>query len=177
MTIRRIKIIVNIFSALYVVGCLNSCANETPTKYFYSETKRGDLWRIPLIEPYEIVSPTNQDWNLIIKNAHLISKDYFNPGEEYGFQLSNIDSLAIEDSVIIVKSRVAYWPKLSGDYRTTLMIDTKTNEQLIFSNTHHQKELDFKIQELKIKNIRFYDFAEVVIQFQSRQKLPEGWQH
>ena len=70
---------------------LLSCQNKGKQDDFYSSTKRGDLWRVPLLKPLEVVSPTNSDdWFLIINQPKLSHKDYFNPGDEYEFQLSNL---------------------------------------------------------------------------------------
>src|SRR5688500_12580529 len=119
----KIKII--IFSLLFFA--LFSCQSKTKKDDFYSYTKRWDLWRVPILEPYEIISPTNTgDWFFVIKNPKLRHADYFDPGDEYEFQLSSIDSLGIADSVLIFKSRMQYWPKLGGDNNTTLFVNAKT---------------------------------------------------
>lgn len=155
---------------------LLSCWNKTRQDDFYTSTKRWDLWRVPILKPYEIVSPTNNDaWFLIIKHPKLSNKDYFNPGDEYEFQLTSIDSVGLADSVLVFKSRSHYWPKLGGDYPTTLLIDAKTKEQFIYSNEHHQAEIRKKLKSMKSENIRLYSFDKIKNDFQTRGILPEGW--
>lgn len=161
---------------LLLLATLISCQNETRQDDFYSYTKKWDLWRVPILDPYEIVSPTNSDdWFLIIKQPKLSHKDYFNPGDDYEFQLTNIDSVGVADSILVFKSRREYWPKLSGEYATTLIINTKTKEQFIFSDEHHQSEIRQKLKSLKVENMLLYSFEEVKQDFQTKQILPKGW--
>ena len=155
---------------------LLSCRNKPKQDDFYSSTKRWDLWRVPIQKPFEIVSPTNDDaWFLIIKHPKLIHKDYFNPGDEYEFQLTSIDSVGVADSILVFKSRRHYWPKLSGDYPTTLIIDTKTKEQFIFSNEHHQTEIIQRLKSLKAENMTLHSFDQVKRDFQTNRTLPKDW--
>jgi hypothetical protein len=155
---------------------LLSCQNKGKQDDFYSSTKRWDLWRVPILKPFEIVSPTNSDdWFLIINQPKLSHKDYFNPGDEYEFQLTSIDSVGVADSILVFKSRRHYWPKLSGDYRTTLIINAKTKEQFIFSDEHHQSEIRRTLKSLKAENIFLYSFDEVKKDFQTKGILPESW--
>ena len=128
------------------------------------------------MEPYEVVSPTNSDdWFLIIKHPKLSHKDYFNPGNEYEFQLTSIDSVGVAGSVLVFKSRSFYWPKLSGDYRTTLIINAKTGEQFIYSDEHHKSEIKQKLKSLQVESVPLYNFEKVKREFQTKRKLPEGW--
>jgi hypothetical protein len=153
-----------------------SCQNKAKQDDFYSSTKRWDLWRVPILKPYEIVSPTNDDaWFLIIKYPKLSHKDYFNPGDEYEFQLTSIDSVGVADSILILKSRSYYWPKLSGDYPTTLIINAITDEQFIFSDEHHQSEIRKKLKSLYVDSAVLYCFEKVKNDFQTKKILPKGW--
>jgi hypothetical protein len=157
---------------------LLSCQNKSQQDDFYSTTKRWDLWRVPILKPFEIVSPTNSDdWFLIINQPKLSHKDYFNPGDEYEFQLTSIDSVGVADSILVFKSRRHYWPKLSGDYRTTLIINAKTKEQFIFSDEHHQSEIRQKLKSLNAENIVLYSFDKVKKDFQTKGILPEKWRN
>lgn len=166
----------NIAVILLLFTALLSCQGRTKKANFYSYTKKWDLWRVPILEPYEIISPTNsEDWTLIIKHPKLSHKDYFNPGDEYDFQLTSIDSVGVADSILIFKSQSLYWPKLSGDYRTTLIINAKTKEQFIFSDKHHQSESRQKLKSLKAENIPLFSFDKVKQDFQTKRTLPEGW--
>ena len=155
---------------------LLACQNKAKQDDFYSSTKRWDLWRVPILKPYEIVSPTNDDaWFLIIRHPQLSHKDYFNPGDEYEFQLTSIDSVGIADSILVFKSRSYYWPKLSGDYPTTLIINAKTKEQFIFSNEPHQLEIRQELKTLNVEDAIPYSFEKVKNDFQAKGILPKGW--
>lgn len=166
----HVAVILLLFSALL------SCQSKTNKADFYGYTKRGDLWRVPILEPYEIVSPTNSDdWTLIIKHPKLSHKDYFNPGDEYEFQLTSINSVGVADSILVFKSQRLYWPKLSGDYKTTLIINARTKEQFIFSDVHHQSEIRQKLKSLKAENTTLYSFDKVKRDFQVKRTLPQGW--
>lgn len=154
-----------------------SCNFSTDHKNdFYSYSKSGDLWRVPLIEPYEIISPTNSgsdDWFLVIKNHNIEGPKYFRSGDE--FQLSSIKTIGILDSVIVATNENEYWPKLSGQYSSTLIIDLKTNRQFLYSNTHHVEELKETMRDLKIEKIKMLEWNKIKNDFLENLKLPEDW--
>lgn len=143
---------------------------------FYSYTKSGDLWRVPLLDPYEIVSTSNSglnDWCLILANHKIEGPNYFRSSDR--FSLSSIKSLGIQDSVIVVTNENQSWPKLSGQYSSTLIIDMKTGDQFLYSNEHHDTNIKSKTHELQIEGIQMLDWEQVKDEFMSHQKLPENW--
>jgi hypothetical protein len=71
--------------------------------------------------------------------------------------------------------RSYYWPKLSGDYPTTLIINAITDEQFIFSDEHHQSEISKKLKSLHVDNAVLYSFEKVKNDFQTKRILPKGW--
>ncbi|HEY0066173.1 MAG TPA: hypothetical protein VGB46_02385 [Flavisolibacter sp.] len=165
-----------ISAILLLIAIFFSCRDKTRKADFYSYTKKWDLWRVPILEPFEIVSPTNSgDWFLIIRQPGFTHKDYFNPAGKYEFQLTFIDSVGVADSVLVFKSRSHYWPRLSGDYKTTLIIKANTNEQFIYSDVHHQREIGQKLKGLGVENVQLYSFEKVKQDFQAKQILPKGW--
>jgi hypothetical protein len=165
-----------ISAILFLIAISFSCQHKTKKPDFYSYTKNGDLWRVPILEPFEIVSPTKEgEWFLIIKQPRLAHRDYFHPDNKYEFQLASIDSVGVADSILVFKSRSRYWPKLSGDYKTTLLIRASTNEQFIYSDVHHQREMRQKLKELGAEDIQLHSFKKVKQDFQERKALPKGW--
>lgn len=167
-------------SLVYLLAILSACTScnfiSNSKDNFYSYSKSGDLWRVPLIEPFEIVSPTNSssnDWFLIIKNHKIDGPNYFRSGDE--FQLSSIKTIGILDSVIIATNENEYWPKLSGQYPSTLILDLKTKKQFLYSNKHHSSELNEKLIELKIEEIEMLEWEKVKNDFLEKTKLPEQW--
>ena len=160
----------------FLFTALLACQNEIKKSDYYSYTKRWDLWRVPLLEPYEIASPTNSDdWFFILKNPRFSHKDFFDAGEGTDFQLTNIDSIGLKDSIVIIHSQRHYWPKLSGEYRTTLIVDARTHKQFIFSDEHHRTELKHQLKSLKVENVKLYLFQQVRNEFQSTMELPKDW--
>ena len=157
--------------ALLFLGCKTNSTKHD----FYSYSKSFDLWRLPLIEPIELISATNsRDWFLVITNPNFQNPDFFSNG---GFQLSDIESVGLQDSVIVIHSSSLYWPKLSGSYNTTVIINTKTNEKYIYSNQHHSKDLNARLTGLGIKSIKLYPLGNLLKSFQANLSLPKEWSH
>lgn len=156
---------------------LNSCSTEsnTPTD-FYSSAKDADLWRVPLIEPYEVVSPTNSelnDWFIILKNPKISGPDFTLFGDE--FQFTNITSIGIQDSIIVVENTDHNWPALSGAYSSVLIINSKTNQSFIYSKEHHSDEINAKYDELGIEKIKLYSWSTLKNDFLENSKFPNEW--
>jgi hypothetical protein len=150
--------------------------SNSEEKDFYSFSKSGDLWRVPLIEPYEVVSPSNSgsnDWFLIIRNNNIEGPNFYNIDD--AFQLSSIKEIGIFDSVIVAKSESVYWPKLSGEYPSTLIIDVKTGKQYLYSDQHHQSELNETLVKLEIEEIKMFKWDKVKNDFIPNMKVPEDW--
>lgn len=156
---------------------LQSCENSAKqSDDFYSATQKEDLWRVPLIEPYEIVSPTNSelnDWFLIIDTNELQGPDFTCFGNE--FQFTNIQQIGIKDSMIVICNDLEYWSLLSGQYPSTLIINAKTGEKFIYSNTHHSKKIEEKMHELHVNGIELLTWSEVKTDFLEHQQLPKSW--
>ena len=154
-----------------LTGCHSASSHKND---FYSYQKESDLWRFPLLQPYELISPTNSnDWFLVLNNPRFDNPDHFN--QEGEFQLSYIDSVAVVNNVIVVSSSGQYWPKLSGTYETTVVIDTKGKRSFIYSNQHHGKAMQDKLKELNAGVIRLYPLDSLVKQFQAELTLPGEW--
>lgn len=164
------KPIYSILFALLFIGCNHNSSKQD----FYSYSKSFDLWRLPLLEPYELISPTNSGyWFLTIKNPGFKNPDFYISGNE--FQLSNIESIGILDSVIVIHSTNIYWPKLSGSYNTTLIIDSKNENKYIYSDQHQRSALNDKLGELNVKSIKLYPIESVLKSFQADLSLPKEW--
>lgn len=152
-----------------------SCVSEQEEKSdFYTTQKEFDLWRVPLLEPYEIVSPNNaNDWFLILEDPHISGPDFMLNGRE--FQLTNITKIGIKDSVIVIENRDQYWPKLSGMYSSVLIINPKTNNHLIYSKEHHQDEIQLKTKEFDLNGIHMVSWSKIRDDYQKKGELPEEW--
>ena len=151
---------------------LVSCRSKSNAENFYSYNRDFDLWRFPLIEPYELISPTNSgDWFLVIPNHKFKHKDFFSSSTE--FHLSNIDSVAILDSLIILHCKNLYWPKLSGMYNTTVLLNNRNGIHYIFSVDHHKKEFIDTLSSLSTSAPRMHDLSKLVDSFTKDLKLPD----
>lgn len=170
------KVLVFLFAAICILSGCGGFSSNSNEDEFYTSTKTGDLWRVPLIKPYELVSPTNSnlnDWFLIISSKNLQGKDFFKAGAE--FQFTSIQQIGIKDSIIVVSNDQQFWPLLSGQYPSTLIIDATTDEFFIYSNTHHAQQIEAKIKALKVETIEMLNWNDVLNNFQKKQRLPESW--
>ncbi len=160
--------------ALLISGLLTSCSGLTGKDDFYSYTRSDDLWRLPLAEPYELISPTNtpDGWFLVLKPHPNLHPDYVAIGDE--FQLSSIDSAGLLKSVIVLHSTNVYWPRLSGSYQSTLILDTASHKVWLFPDQQGNK-IRSRLSELKVSYIRLLPIEPIVRNFQDSLKLPDGW--
>ena len=158
------------FFLLFLAGCTPVTCKQD----FYSTTRSGDLWRLPLAEPYELISPTNTatDWFLVLKPHPDLHPDYVSTGDE--FQLSSIDSAGLLKSVIVLHSTNVYWPRLSGSYQSTLILDTTSHKVWLFPD-HQGEKISSRLSELKVTGIHLLPIDPIIRTFQDSLKLPEGW--
>jgi len=166
---------------------LNSCeffseknpeeAEKAEEEYFYSSKKDGDLWRVPLVRPYEMVSPMNSnlnDWYLSVDHPNITGPGY-NPSSTE-FQFGGVYHIGIRDSIIRLDNENDHWPTFAGMYPTTLLINTKTHELFIARTKENKKELDDQLRAWGIAgemNMHFWD--EVKDSYQKTGKLPTNW--
>lgn len=164
------------FAILIIVSCqLTGCHNRNKENTFYTVSKTVDLWRFPLIQPFELVSPTNSgDWflNLTLDSNHL-SNDFFYQGSDY--QLSDIESVGIKDSSIVIHCNNLYWPKLSGQYNSMVFIHCPTRQVSIFSKNHHAPAINQLLLKYKMRDIKLYPLEKIIKEFQATGKLPAEW--
>ena len=151
-------------------------AEQTEEEYFYSSKKDGDLWRVPLLRPYELVSPTNStlnDWTLIIDQPNFTGLAYDRSAEE--FQFTGIYQVGISDSVIRLDNENEYWPKQGGMYPTTLLINAKTQELFIARTEESKKEIEKQLKEWGVEKMKMHFLDEVKDAYQEKGKLPREW--
>lgn len=142
---------------------------------FYAYNKDGDLWRVPLIEPYEVVSPTNSDmndWFLVVEAGIIKTENYDVFGDEE--QFTDIRNVAIQDSVIILDLEKHYWPLLSSDFDTKVVLDARNHELFAYPSVQ-DNDFEIKINDLGIETPRFYDWQSVKSSFLDSLGRPDGW--
>ena len=161
-------------NSVILIFFLMACNQLTSKQDFYSYTRSGDLWRLPLAEPYELISPTNtpDGWFLVLKPQPNLHPNYVTIGDE--FQLSSIDSAGLLKTVIVLHSTNVYWPRLSGSYQSTLILDTASHKVWLFPDQQGNK-IRSRLSELKVSDIRLLPIEPMVRNFQDSLKLPDGW--
>ncbi|MES2556060.1 MAG: hypothetical protein V4604_07915 [Bacteroidota bacterium] len=167
------KLLAIVLGTVLLTAC--SYLSEEPAD-FYSYSKDGDLWRVPLLEPYEVVSPMNSDlndWALIVDNSTISGPDFELFGDQ--FQFGSLSKVGIHDSVIVLENTNEYWPKLAGSYPGILIVDARTSELFIYSKEHHQLAIDAKFKELNISEIVMHDWRPLKDRFIEKLELPAGW--
>lgn len=154
-----IRFLFFIFISTHIIACKND---------FYSYKKDGDLWRFPLLEPYELISPTKDDWFIKIKDFNPYPFESNRP-----YQVSYIDSIGLVRNLIFIHSLHANLP--NGSRPIWLIIEEPQHEKpkiLIC------EEKDFFL-ELKKRNLKdtlvIYSADKLITDFQSSLKLPEQW--
>ncbi len=161
-----------LFIGMLLVGCI-PFVNQGDSD-FYSYTKDGDLWRVPLLEPYEAISPTNSDdWVVRLHSTGPLHPEYLDPGDD--FQFTYLTEVGIMDSVIVLHNGNEYWPKLAGSYPSVLLIDVRHRDFFLFSTEHHQEALAAKLEELGIAGMNMHPFETVKNDFLQELKRPETW--
>lgn len=170
--IRIFSIQLLLLSAILVTACQGDSGPEADT--FYTAQKESDLWRVPLLAPYEVVSPNNDtDWFIMLENPDISGPQFFMPGTD--FQFTSISRIGIQDSVIVAENTHENWPNLSGAYPSTLIIDARSGKCFMYSREHHTAELSAKLHELNVAQVRMIPWEDIRSDFQQSGKLPEGW--
>jgi hypothetical protein len=67
-----------------------------------------------------------------------------------------------------------YWPRLSGSFQSTLILDTASHKVWLFPDQQVEK-IRTRLNELKVTAIRLLPIEPVIRQFQDSLKLPDGW--
>ena len=168
------KLVSGVLGLLILAAC--SFVSQEKTTDFYTYTKKGDLWRVPVMEPYKVVSATNSnlnDWMLIVDNPKISGPDFQLFGDQ--IQFGELTRVGLFDSVIVLEKTNEYWPKLAGTFPSILIVDAKTDELYIYSKEHHQTNIDKKFKELGIKKIEMHDWRSLKDRFLEKQELPNGW--
>lgn len=154
-----------------------SCSNENKEDdSFYTATRTEDLWRVPLIEPYEVVSATNSslnDWYISLPSSTIKGPDLYIPGDE--FQFMGIHTVAIEDSIIVLSNENVYWPKLDGQYPSTLIINAKNGDCFVYSSEHHNTQIEAKLKEFGLRKLELLPWNYVKGHYLKDQRLPSSW--
>lgn len=65
-----------VYLILFVLACCG-CKTHSTKHDFYSYSKSFDLWRLPILEPYELISPSNPGgWFLLLEDPQFKNPDF-----------------------------------------------------------------------------------------------------
>lgn len=143
--------------------------SEGEDNEFYTAEKTEDMWRIPLLEPYELVSPTNTDpWFLMAEKPKISGPDYQNFFDD--FQFTNIYRVGVKNKIIRLDNTDENWTKRGESFPTTLLINTTTNEFFICPTEAESKLLNAKLSEWNASDIKLLDFEELRNAYQEKGK-------
>ena len=127
---------------------------------FYSSTRKQDLYRIPLINPHELISPggIGYDWFYKVQyknNIDLDTKDL------------HIEQVGVQDSLIVLYTSSVYVEhKMS---KAWFIIDYK--EKLMYTYTTFQTYKEY-FQKKESKELLLYNVDDVYSDFKNKVRLP-----
>ena len=125
---------------------------------FYNDSHRGDLSRIPLIDPMELISADDHEWLFKLPYGKL--KD----GTE---TIARIDKIGVLDSIIVIHSESMYYDSQMTEL--WIVIDVTKKEKTIALNL---EDFESALKEAKVESIVLKQVKEVFEQFDQHQKLP-----
>ena len=134
-------------------------------KGFYEYTKSdSDLYRIPLIKPYEINSgdPLGRDWTAMNKSLITFS------GYSFGV---HVDSVTLNNNLIIMYTNEIV--STNGNYEAWLIFDTVEKKGYIFKK---RQEFLNQLKKHNINTFKFYDPESIFKEYSTTLRLPNEWQ-
>lgn len=154
-----------IFQLLIVFMCF-SCGNPNQEKggqveqedSFYTAAKEGDLYRVPLVKPIQIISTNGigSDWILKFPYRQIKNK-----------KSVEVSAVNVVDSLIIVYSESTYLPGAMTE--AWFLIDTKNKTEVVYQNENDYVK---GLAEIKIKEPRLIEINQLYGEFKETQKLP-----
>lgn len=136
----KIKIMLQLFF-LIIISCTSINKKEIPKEKnnieessqdeFYLNTHNGDLIRLPLIKPYELISADNGvTWFLKFQFPEKIKNKT---------ELDNVNLIGIHDSIIVAYSKLTYLP---GEMTEAwFVIDVSNNDEFFLRKTKSIKSI------------------------------------
>lgn len=149
----KIKIFTTLIILLVII---TACNSDTKIKSigFYDYTKKWDLNRIPLIEPYQLLSADN--------------------GHSWVFKRNDkedvINYAGISDSTIVLFSKRTALPGMMS--KAWFVIKLNPYNEKLFTN-----EMDYKkqLENFGLSSVKLYDVKLIFQEFSQLNKLPKEW--
>ncbi len=149
-----------------IIGIIMGCQHKkSKDNNFYNYIRDRDLDRVPLIQPYEIISADKGEyWQLRNQEFDYKEKQYYNEG---------VEKVGIYLNYIILYTSSTYF-----DYKMTeLWVVINTNSD---STSYYIEEDKYKtgIRKMGIKlSVTLYTTTEVFKQYEDNFTLPKEWRN
>lgn len=146
--------------SLLIILLLCHCDNSD--RGFYDYSKREDIDRIPLIEPYELISSYGgQHWTMNFAN------------DEFGTNIKwtgTIDSVGVTGNYIVLYNHLSAIPNTYCPVWFVLNSKLKKGQYFITHKEYNQYLVSEKINDLKL-----YFTDSIFKIFDAKLELPNGW--
>ena len=150
------RILIYLSILLTFISCQNT--EKEMKDGFYSNFSYGDIIRIPLIEPLELVSPDDgQNW---------FFKPVFNQLDNFNLEIDNVESYGVHDSLIVVYSKRLYIKSQMTE--AWVVTDLSKEVERVFLT---EKEYDSWIKSNDLDAIELYECNEAFQYFKNNGKL------
>lgn len=153
-----------LFAVLLSLSCNSSGGKHKGN--FYSYSHDGEICRIPLMEPYELTSPS------CIDTGNWFFKLPFGT-IELETQVSQIRSVGIRDSLLVIYCRDYYKPVAGKNCPDAwFVVDVAAKRDILFTA---EKEYDKYLSGRHIDGVQLYRIAKLYDDFDKDGKLPPEW--
>ncbi|AUS04920.1 hypothetical protein [Pseudotamlana carrageenivorans] len=125
---------------------------------FYTSPRDGDLFRIPLVKPVQVISTIGYGDSWMVKL----------PYQQINRKRSvEARSITVIDSIIIIDAGIVSLP--GENTQAWFFIDTKNQKEFVCRN---EDEYQKKLTEIGVASAVLYDVNEVYSQFKEKGTLP-----
>jgi hypothetical protein len=149
------KIILAAFSVMLLSSCGNS--NNKQEMKFYKQSKAADLYRIPLIQPYELISADRgASWHYKTAND----------------QIGNVDAVGINNTIVVIHSPSVYRPDLGGNVEQWHIINASDGTEMDLTT---ESDYEAYKKKLNLYQIKLYNVNDLFREFDNKGTLPLEW--
>jgi hypothetical protein len=155
------KVIVVLLLMLFLFASCNPFSKKEEDG-FYNYSRISYKYRLPIHDPYEIVSMDNgKSWNLDFKGT--------NPPKPLGMQW--LTKIGFADSFFVVYSPQDF--AFSSDHdQVWTVINYRSKEEKVY--TKHEAYIGF-FAARKIDTAKLMDITAAFVSFEKEKKLPKEW--
>jgi hypothetical protein len=144
---------------LVIAFLIMSCSNNDKNKGFYDYSRVSYIYRLPVIEPYEITSRDNgANWVISFKDSP--------PAHAIQF----IKSIGRQDSIFVVYSPMDL--SVPGHPPVWLVVDAAEKKEKVFTE---EKAYMLHLKSNHLEKVKLYDIQTVFMDFDKKKKLPPEW--